>query len=309
MADHIEIGATAPRIQHVASGAQTAFAYPFPIFEATDMDVYVDAASMVLGTDFTVSGAGVSSGGTVIFTTPPADGAVVTLRRFMMVARTTDFQESGEFRAKVINDELDRQTAFVQQVEGDVARSLRLSPTDTTSSLQLPDTAVRANAFLAFDGAGAPIAAVDAAAYPASPFMATVLDDADAASARATLGVEASDPDILRADVSDTLMVGFTASSHDAGTVSTGTFSPRIASGQIQHLIIGGSVTLAVPSDSTEGTVEIEATIDATGGYTVTVAPGYAQVSGTIDTTANAVNILRITKLETKTTLEVVNVP
>lgn len=309
MADHIQIGDIVPRIQYTADGTQAAFTYPFPIFAASELEAYVGETLAALAVDYAVSGAGASAGGTVTFTAPPSAGATVTLRRRMTVERTSDFQESGEFRAKVINDELDRQTAFTQQVADDVQRSLRLSPTDTSSSLQLPDKATRANTFLAFDADGNAIAAVDAGAYPATPFAATILDAADAAEVLATLGGEAADPDILKADTADTLTVGFTTASYDAGTVASGSFSPAIALGQIQHLTIGGSFTLDVPSDADEGAVEIEATVDAIGGYTVTVAAGYTQVTGTIDTAANAVNVLRVVKLETKTTLEVVNLP
>ena len=187
MADHIQIGDIAPRIQYAANGAQTQFTYPFPIFVAADLEVYLGAVKQTSG--FTVAGAGASAGGSVTFTAAPANGTTVTLRRNIAIKRMSDFQESGEFRAKVINDELDYQTAALQQVADDAARAVRLSPTDTAADLMLPLKADRADKFLACDADGHIIGAAGAAGVPVSAFAATLLDDADAAAARATLGL------------------------------------------------------------------------------------------------------------------------
>ncbi|HEB79657.1 MAG TPA: hypothetical protein ENI79_04195 [Rhodospirillales bacterium] len=82
----------------------------------------------------------------------------MTLRRRLDIQRASDFQESGEFRAKVINDELDVLTASVQQVNDDAGRSLRLSPTDAfETSLEIPDKTTRSNNYLAFDANGDPV--------------------------------------------------------------------------------------------------------------------------------------------------------
>jgi hypothetical protein len=154
MTEHIQIGDVSPRIQYAATGSQTAFTYPFPVFADTDLEVYVDDDPKIIAVDYAVAGAGNSSGGTVTFATAPADGAVVTLRRKLAVQRTTDFQESGDFRAKTINDELDREVAFIQQVADGVGRSIRLSDADVPASLTLPAKAARAGKALGFDGNG-----------------------------------------------------------------------------------------------------------------------------------------------------------
>lgn len=159
MADHITIGDVSPRIQYTGDAAQVAFTYPFAIFADADIEVYENAELKALTTDYTVTGAGNSAGGTVTFVTAPGSGVIVTLRRNIAVSRTTDFQESGEFRAKVINDELDKMTAQIQQVEDQTERSLRLAATDAAGALELPDKATRANKYLGFNANGDPIAA------------------------------------------------------------------------------------------------------------------------------------------------------
>ena len=170
MADHIQINDVTPRIQYSANGTQTDFTYPFAVFADADLEVYEDAARKTLTTHYTVSGAGDTGGGTVSFVTAPANGVVVTLRRTIAIQRTSDFQQSGELRASVINDELDTLTAAVQQVADDVARSVRLKPTDPTGSFELPDKATRAGGILGFDANGDPVSYVQSTFQgPAGP--------------------------------------------------------------------------------------------------------------------------------------------
>lgn len=138
MADHIQINDVTPRIIYTANGAQTAFTFPFAIFKAADLEVYLDGVKQAGG--FTVTGAGNSSGGSVTFTVAPAAGVQVTLRRKLALARTSDYQADGIIRAKTLNDELDFQVAAIQQVAEEVGRAVRRSPTSpSTADLTLPE--------------------------------------------------------------------------------------------------------------------------------------------------------------------------
>jgi len=85
MADHIVINDIAPRVQYTGDGAQTAFTYPFPIFDDADLAVYVDGELKVASADYTVSGAGADAGGSATFAAAPPDGAIVTLLRDLAV--------------------------------------------------------------------------------------------------------------------------------------------------------------------------------------------------------------------------------
>ncbi|MDW8445358.1 MAG: phage tail fiber protein [Acetobacteraceae bacterium] len=153
MPEHIVIGDVAPRIQYVASGSQTAFTYPFPIFKPSDLQVFLDGERIAEG--YAVSGAGRSEGGTVVFSEPPRAGAVITLRRHLRIERVSDFQESGELRARVLNDELDYQTAALQQLADELTRTVQADPTDFGPALLLPPRAARASRLLGFDSGGA----------------------------------------------------------------------------------------------------------------------------------------------------------
>ncbi|WP_029009194.1 glycosyl hydrolase family 28-related protein [Azospirillum halopraeferens] len=145
-----------PRVQYVADGVQTAFTFPFPIFASEDLQVFLGAAAQDTG--FTVTGAGVTAGGTVAFAAPPPAGTPVTLRRRIPIERMTDFLESGPLPATALNREFDVLTAALQQVAADQERMLRYADTDLPAGAVLPDRANRAGRLLAFDTAGNPTA-------------------------------------------------------------------------------------------------------------------------------------------------------
>lgn len=129
MSTHVTVPSVTPRIQYVADGTQTAFPYPFVVFRDADLQVFL--GEVVQSTGYTVSGAGSADGGTVTFAAPPPADTLVTLRRRVTILRTSDFQEGGAFRAKVINDELDFQTAALQQLEVELSRAVAIGPTST----------------------------------------------------------------------------------------------------------------------------------------------------------------------------------
>ena len=152
MDEHIRIGDVAPRVQYVADGVQTSFTYPFPIFAAADLEVRLDGLPQAGG--FVVTNAGASEGGSVVFALAPASGRSITLRRDLVVARTTDFQANGVLRARTLNDELDYQVAALQEVKEDLGNALHLDPSEVGGTTTLPLRRGRANRLLGFDSLG-----------------------------------------------------------------------------------------------------------------------------------------------------------
>ncbi|KAF0225916.1 MAG: Cell wall-associated [Rhodospirillaceae bacterium] len=140
MTEHIQINDVAPRVQYLADGIQSAFTFPFAIFKLADLEVWLDDVPQAGG--YAVSGAGVSTGGVALFAVPPAADTRITLRRRLIIARTTDYQSDGLIRAKTLNDELDYQVAALQQVAEDVGRAVRRAPTAlAVVDLTLPEPA------------------------------------------------------------------------------------------------------------------------------------------------------------------------
>ena len=97
---------------------------------------------------------------------------------------------------------------------------------------------------------------------------------------------------------------GAKATSNNLGNLSTST-TLHIYEGNIQHGTMTGSFTLTAPDDTESGYIELELTIDSTGGYTLTLS-GFNEVTGTVSTGADVVNVLRISKMNTNTYLEVI---
>jgi hypothetical protein len=165
MAEHIRIGDVAPRVQYVGDGARTDFAFPFPIFDADDLELRI--GSVVLSGGYTVTGAGESAGGMAHLTVPPAAGETVTLRRRMTVQRATDFQDNGLLRARTLNDELDRLVAVQQEQREEIGATLRQDPGEVGGRMVLPLRPARANRLLGFDSNG------DAAVFPRDSVLLT----------------------------------------------------------------------------------------------------------------------------------------
>ena len=158
MAEHIRIGDVAPRVQYVGDGARTDFAFPFPVFDAEDLELRI--GTVVLSGGYSVAGAGETGGGIASLVVPPPAGETVTLRRRMTVERATDFQDNGLLRARTLNDELDRLVAVLQEQREEIGAALRQDPGEVGGQMTLPLRGARANRLLGFDSNG------DAAIFP-----------------------------------------------------------------------------------------------------------------------------------------------
>lgn len=166
---------------------------PVVFFDDTDLEVYLvttaTGASVLqtLTTDYTVSG-GAGSTGTVTMLTAPASTETLVILRVLPFTQTDDFINNDINDAEVLEDRLDKLTMLTQQLDEVDARALKLGEAETASAALTELPFDRASKFLAFDASKNMIASADPGGYPASVFMATVLDDTTAADARTTLG-------------------------------------------------------------------------------------------------------------------------
>lgn len=193
----ITIAANDRRIQYTASGGQTVFPYDFPIFDDGEIAVYRTRSGattlLTFSTDYTVSGAGAEAGGDVTLTSGATASDIITIVGAMPNARTTDFQEGGDFLAATINRELDRLQIQVQELRNRLDRTVRLELFDDPQSFNaLPVKSARASKYAAFDANGqlVPTAGTSSLAV-ISTFAEQLLDDASAAAMLTTLGVSA----------------------------------------------------------------------------------------------------------------------
>ena len=136
MTDHVKIYGVKPRIQYTADGILNTYDFPFAIFSASDIDVYLGDEKQD-DSAYSVSGVRSSSGGSVTLNSTPVSGTVITIVRNLSIERSSDFQEGGALRADVLNDELDYQIACQQQIAENLNRSMVLPPYAADNNLDL----------------------------------------------------------------------------------------------------------------------------------------------------------------------------
>lgn len=181
-----------PRKTYSGNGVTTDFATPYFLVDA-DIKVYLGGVLQTITTHYTLTGAGVAAGGTAAFLTPPPTGTGnVVIINDPALTQELDLVENDRNPAEAREDALDKLTIIAQRLADRVSRVVQLSETDTATTLTVPALADRLSKFLAFDASGNLIAADGGTmGVPVSAFMATVLDDADAAAAFTTLGISA----------------------------------------------------------------------------------------------------------------------
>ncbi|MSR15353.1 MAG: hypothetical protein EXR86_12475, partial [Gammaproteobacteria bacterium] len=183
---------------YVGNGATTVYGYSFQIYEASNMvvtqtDTGGVATVLTLTTHYTLSGVGSRTGGNITLVAALPTGYTLVGRCVLPITQGTDLRNQGNFFAETHETVFDRLTKMVQQVYEVAQRAIRLPSSEVGSDLAttLPSIAGRASKFLAFDGSGNVIAAAGTSANlgPVSAFINTMLDDADSATARATLQI------------------------------------------------------------------------------------------------------------------------
>ena len=177
-----------PISNFTGNGVTTVFAFDFLVPLNTDLLVIVDGVTQALGTDYTVAGTGVSSGGTVTFTTAPASGAAVSAVRAIPATRSTDYQENGDLLADVLNEDFDRIVLMVQDATAVVGVRAVRGPVGE-SLVDLPPAASRANTTLGFDSKGQPTVLTPDSGS-AADVLTRLADASDAAKGDALLGVK-----------------------------------------------------------------------------------------------------------------------
>ena len=189
-----------PLQQYAGNGVQLVFSVPFEFRANSDIKVYVDGTLKTLTTDYTVSGAATTGGGSITFVSAPANGSVVTVYRDMPIARTSNsYADYSLLPASVLEQDLDDLTMKAQQLERDIGRALHVSPLDTATSanMELPNKAQRLGKLLYFDATnGLPemldLASVGGLSSPISKsLLGSTLDPSTAAEISA--GVTPSD--------------------------------------------------------------------------------------------------------------------
>lgn len=137
------------RNEFTAAAGQTIFNYTFKIFSITDLNVYITPTGQIasdstdLTTAYTVLGVGDEDGGTITLTTGTSLNDLVTIVSNTPSSRTVDYQNNGDFRPTVVNDDFDRVVSLVKKIEDSTNRSLLTSQSKQgPKPLSLPEPIV-----------------------------------------------------------------------------------------------------------------------------------------------------------------------
>lgn len=151
------------KVSYAGNGSTKTFAVPFYFLADSHLLVSKRAAdgtetTFVLTTNYTVSGAGDPSGGSITLTSgtsAPASGQTVTISRNVPLTQETDYQANDPFPAESHERALDKMTMEIQQLNEALGRSLKLSVTNTMNSTEFTvGHAERVNKVLGFDADG-----------------------------------------------------------------------------------------------------------------------------------------------------------
>jgi hypothetical protein len=158
------VSSSTAKVSYSGNGSTTLFAVPFYFLANSQLLVVLRASSgaettQVLGTNYTVTGAGVLTGGSITMTVAPPSGTTLVISRNVPLTQETDLQPNDRLPAETLEQSLDKLTMLVQQIDETTDRTLKYPLTDSTSiSSTLPASSDRAGKFLKFDSNGAPTA-------------------------------------------------------------------------------------------------------------------------------------------------------
>lgn len=149
---------------------------------------------------------------------------------------------------------------------------------------------------------GASISAASISNTPAGNIAATTVQ---AAINEVDTEKEVADVNIVKSNATKTLTAGYSATSYNGSTVSSGTYTPSAANGNLQYYTNNGAHTLAPPT--TDTSIAVLITNGASAGAITT--SGFTKVSGTFATTntykymcsivrINSISLLTITALQ-----------
>jgi hypothetical protein len=132
-------------IHYVGNGSTAVFSYPFKVFEAGDLEVVQTdtatavATTLVLTTDYSVTGVGVETGGTITLVAGVlAVGQLLTIRRRVDLVQEAVYTDGDSFPAQAHEDALDYGVMIDQQLQEELDRSIHWQEGSTKNS-EMPE--------------------------------------------------------------------------------------------------------------------------------------------------------------------------
>lgn len=193
----MSLSSTTSRTSSAGNGVTTVFNFPYYFLSSADLVVILRnnttgvETTKTLTTHYTVSGAGVSSGGSVTMLVAPASGETLVIYRNPAITQTIDLKENDSIPAETLEQGFDRLTMIAQRLSSRLDRTVTLSDGYSGSFTPTMPTPT-ADAVLAFDPtgvgliAGPTVTALLAGQTAAAASAVAASASAGAASASAT---------------------------------------------------------------------------------------------------------------------------
>ena len=125
----MSVQSTASKVQYILSSGTQTLSVPFYFLENSHLKVIKVGETqtvLVLNTDYTVTGAGVEAGGSVILTGTETEAAdVITIKRSVPITQLVDYVYNDRFPAETHERALDKLTMICQLLQEQAERSLR----------------------------------------------------------------------------------------------------------------------------------------------------------------------------------------
>ena len=158
------ISTTIIKNSYSGDGSTTSFTYAFKIADEDFIEVIVKTNATgaesvrAIGTgstNYSVTGVGEASGGSVVFVTAPTNLETVILRRSTTKTQALDLIENDNLPANSIENAFDKNLSLIQELQEEIDRSIKISRANTMTSTEFVVTAAnRANKILGFDSSG-----------------------------------------------------------------------------------------------------------------------------------------------------------
>lgn len=241
------VSSSTSRADYNGNGVTTVFTVPFYFIDNAHLILLSTvvatgvSTTLTLNSDYTLSGAGVSSGGTATLSVAPASGVKLSILRNLPFTQLYHYVPNDPFPAASHETNLDLLTMEAQQLNESVSRAIILPPATTGVSTSLP--APIAGNWLGWDATATKLINIAATvAASVSSYMATVLLAANALAARTLLGSAASGANTDITSLSSPSIQSATAvtqSGNDNSTkVATTAYADR--AGRARNLIANG---------------------------------------------------------------------
>jgi len=137
------------RVKYTCDGTTTVYAYPFKIYEDDDLLAVKTLTAtgaetpLILNTDYTVSGAGVTGGGNLTLTAGSVcpSGYTMTILRNIELTQETDYVDGQAFSAESLESAIDKMGLIQQQQAEAIGRAPKLPKTSSITDIALPNPA------------------------------------------------------------------------------------------------------------------------------------------------------------------------